>query len=107
MTERTRTLEERVAILEEHLTRVEAQLDEIIHGQGAAAEQIVTLASDQAAALKAEAERVREQMLEQSQAILGVSTSMVKLQQAIQKWAAAGTLAGAVLLYIIAKAAGL
>lgn len=107
MTEQTRTLEERVAELEEHLIRVETQLDEIIHGQGAAAEQLISLANDQATALKAEAERVREEMLKQSQAILGVSSSMIKLQQAIQRWAAAGTLAGAVLLYIVSKAAGL
>lgn len=53
------------------------------------------------------AEDLANKMIEQNAAILKVSQSMINLQQAVQKWAAAGTLGGAVLFFILAKAAGL
>lgn len=106
MIEGTRTLEERVAMLEDGFDKMSEQLDQIIHGQGAAADQIINLANEQSEALKNEAQHVRAELLKQSQSILGVSASMIKLQTAIQRWAAAGTLAGSVVFYIIAKAAG-
>lgn len=59
-----------------------------------------------AAAHKAAAD-LTEKMAEQNMAILKVSQSMLSLQQAIQRWAAAGTLAGAVVFFILAKVAGL
>lgn len=73
-------------------------------------EQVESLkenAREQKEGLRRDAETFRMQMLEQATTIAAVSRAIISLQRSIMKYAAAGALAGAVLLYIFAKATGL
>lgn len=97
----------RLELMEQRADRLEQAIIEIRQGQNDHTAHLTNIAAQHAAALEAEARALREGMSEQTKSILAVSQSMVRLQQAVQKYAAAGTLAGAVVFYIIAKAAGL
>lgn len=57
--------------------------------------------------LRKEAEILQRQMLGQAEGIQNVSSAIISLQRTVSKYAAAGALLGAVLLYIFAKATGL
>lgn len=97
----------RLEAMEVRADKLEHDIASILQGQAQHTQHLTDIASDHSAQLEKEAQTLRDSLLEQSKSILAVSQAMVHLQQAVQKWAAAGTLAGAVLLYIIAKAAGL
>lgn len=101
------TLEERVASLERAVHQISQDCSDVLTGQKEARARLEEVAAEQAQVLRSTGEAVTEKLLHQSEQILGVSASMIKLQSAVQRWAAAGTLAGSVVFYIIAKAAGL
>lgn len=90
---RLQVLEDTVDVLKEELAAIRSAQD----GHTAQIDE----------ASRRAAQDLAEKMIEQNAAILKVSQSMLNLQQAVQKWAAAGTLGGAVLFFILAKAAGL
>lgn len=83
------------------------ELAAIRSGQTDATAHITNLAHEQAVLLEREAKALRASLQEQGAQLLKVSQAMINLQQAIQKYAAAGTLGGAVIFYILARAAGL
>lgn len=93
--------------MEAIVSNLQTEIAAIRSGQSEATEHLARVAEAHANALEQEANKLRDSLIDQNKSILAVSQSMIHLQQAVQKWAAAGTLAGAVLLYIIAKAAGL
>lgn len=107
MTDDLTALEQRVAALERHIKQMLQVCEDLRREQGVAAAAVLAAAEVAKESLRTEAESVREQLRKQSEAVLAISQALIKLQQTIQRYGAAGTLAGAVALYIIAKVAGL
>lgn len=108
------SLEERVASLEEAIKRLEVAVEciqsdcsEVLRTQSEGKKALLDSQAESRRALQKEGAAIRKDLLEQSAAVLAVSQSMIKLQTSIGRWGAAGTLAGAVLLYIITRVAGL
>lgn len=97
----------RLDTMEIAVAELQTELAAIRAGQTEHTAHLAAVAEMHAQQLGVEAEKLRESIATQSQSILAVSQAMIHLQQAVQKWAAAGTLGGAVVLYIIAKVAGL
>lgn len=93
--------------LEKVVGSLQGQLALIIAGQEEHTRVLAGVVDEHSQQLLEEARNLQEKLSEQNSAILKVSQTVMNLQSAVQKWAAAGTLCGAVLLYIIAKAAGL
>lgn len=98
---------ERLAHIEKEMSELRRDVISIMSIQTTAVEVIKATAEEQKEELRKEADIVRAQMLKQAADMQGVSTAMISLQRTISKYAAAGTLACSVLLYILAKAAGL
>lgn len=93
--------------MEEAVTQLQQALAEIRAAQDSHTDHLAAVAERHALQLGVEAQKLRDSMDEQTKNILAVTQAMVHLQQAVQRWAAAGTLAGSVVFYIVAKAAGL
>lgn len=103
----TPELELRMAALEKAVHKIQSDCSDVLAGQDRATHELQRVADEAKAELKAEAASVREELSSQTASILVVSQSMIKLQEGLQKWAAAGTLGGAVVFFILAKVAGL
>jgi hypothetical protein len=101
------TLDERVDALEVGLLEMNEALRDLKAGQLRAADQIRIVGEEQSKAVRDEGARVTEELLAQSQAILKVSQAMTTLQGQVQKWTAAGSLVGAVMLFIAVRILGL
>lgn len=93
------SIEERVTALE----RAVGEVNRALHDQTSA---IVLAGEQQRAAIKEEGQRVTEEIGKVNAAVVKVSTAMLTLQQQVTKWAAAGSLAGAVVLFIAVRALG-
>lgn len=98
---------ERLEMIEKEMALLRKDFISIMSIQTTAVEAIKVTAEEQKEELRKEAQKVTEQLLKQASDMQGVSIAMISLQKNISKYAAAGTLACAVLLYILAKAAGL
>lgn len=101
------TLNERVDALEISMMELIQGVVDLKKGQLRAAEQIQKVGLEQREAIRVEGERVTRELLEQSAAILRVAQGLSTLQGQISKWAAGGSLLGAVLLFIAVRALGL
>jgi 1-aminocyclopropane-1-carboxylate deaminase/D-cysteine desulfhydrase-like pyridoxal-dependent ACC family enzyme len=110
-------LEARLDAYERHLNELGLTVGEIRQAQRDATELVAKSAKEareliqrEAAAqreiIKAEGDRMTQGMLEQTEHILAVSQSLVRLQQQVSKYAAGGSLAGAVVLFIAVRALG-
>lgn len=111
---RLEKIEEEISTRGDRLESIERQMSElrkdiisIMAIQTTAVEAIKAAADEQKEVLRNEAKSLNDQLLKQASDMQGVSTAMISLQRTISKYAAAGTLACSVLLYILAKAAGL
>lgn len=111
------TVEERLHEHDVILAEVQAQLAQLLQGQSNAAELIERRADQAAAVVREEAETQRAAIQRAAEdakrdigdvnaAVVKVSTGLLTLQQQVTKWAAAGSLAGAVVLFIAVRALG-
>lgn len=101
------TLDERVAAVEINLIELSVGLRELKAGQLRAADQVRVVGVEQREAVRVEGERVTKELLAQSQQILKLATAFATFQGQVTKWAAAGTLIGAVMLFVAVRVLGL
>lgn len=98
---------ERLVKMEQQMSELRKDVITIMAVQTSAVEAIRKAGEEQKESLRKEAEGLHAELLKQAGDMQGVSLAMISLQRTISKYAAAGTLACSVLLYILAKAAGL
>lgn len=98
---------ERLVTIEKEMSELRKDVITIMAVQTSAVEAIKVAGEEQKESLRKEASELHGQMLKQASDMQNVSSAMISLQRTISKYAAAGTLACSVLLYILAKAAGL
>lgn len=93
------TTEERVDALEaaQHEIRLELMNQTAVITQAGAT---------QLAAIHTEGQRVTTELLAVNAAVVKISQGLLTLQAQVTKWAAAGSLAGAVILFIAVRALG-
>lgn len=112
------TLTERMAVVETGMADLCTQLEHIRIGQLHAAEQvhreaeaekalILRTAETARSELHAEAARVAKEIAKQNAALVALATSVLKMREEVSKWAAGGSLLGAVMLFIAVRVLGL
>lgn len=91
---------------DERLDALEAAVLRIEQGQHDARVLVEKEGALQREAVRAEGQAVAQQFTEQGAALLHLSTTLNTLQAQVSKWAAGGSLAGAVILFIAVRALG-
>jgi hypothetical protein len=111
------TVAERLDAHDAILATVQEQLEALLGGQADAASLIERRANEAREHLRVEAESQRQAVVAAGQAaqdeianvnkaVVQIATNMITLQQQVTKWAAAASLAGAVVLFIAVRALG-
>lgn len=105
-TEKLRSLEARLDAYERLLSTVHLSVGEVREAQKVAAAELRAEGAQQREAIRAEADRVTGELLKQAQSILSIAETLNKLQSNVSRYAAGGSLAGAVVLFIAVRALG-
>lgn len=92
--------------VDERLDALEAAVARIEQGQADARLQLQAEGERQLEAVRVEGENVARQFTAQGAALLHLATTLNTLQAQVSKWAAGGSLAGAVILFIAVRALG-
>lgn len=95
-----------MATIEERVTALEEAYAEVTTALATQTESIAREGLQQREAIRLEGARVTDRIAGVNEAVVKVSTGLLTLQQQVTKWAAAGSLAGAVVLFIAVRALG-